>query len=137
MTFMAQELPKMLIDPPASGSGRERRLRTRTIHAECCNLHDDSLASRPEPGPTPFQTNEIGRLMRVFDPKTWALVAILLLGTTTHAGAGAEADSPVRAVDSTAVRTNDVLSARLAYQNAWAQRQAGSFHEGIRKAEQG
>jgi len=74
--------------------------------------------------------------MRVFDPKTWALVAILLLGTTTHAGAGAEADSPVRAVDSTAVRTNDVLSARLAYQNAWAQRQAGSFDEAIRTADE-
>jgi membrane-bound lytic murein transglycosylase D len=72
--------------------------------------------------------------MRVFDPKTWVLVAILVLGTATHAGAGAEADSPVRAVDSTTVRTNDVLSARLAYQNAWAQRQAGSFDEAIRTA---
>jgi len=124
----------MLIGSTDSRSGRERRLRTRTIHAESCNLHGDSLASRPESGPTPVQTNEIGRNMRVFDPKTWALVAILILGTATHAGAGAEADSPVRAVDSTTVRTNDVLSARVAYQNAWAQRQAGSFDEAIRTA---
>jgi membrane-bound lytic murein transglycosylase D len=64
------------------------------------------------------------------------LVAFIGLGRPTQAAT--LDDSPIAALDTAAAAgPSDILTARLAYQNAWAQRQAGEFEAAAATADSG
>ncbi len=72
--------------------------------------------------------------MRRIDPKTVVLWIALGVGLPTQALPSPRPESPVAALDSAGTDSSIVLAARAAYQNAWAQRQAGSYDEATRTA---
>ena len=61
-------------------------------------------------------------------------ISLGLASPLAATAAGKKVDSPVAALDSVPGSPSVLLSARLAYQNAWAQRQSGAYEEAARIA---